>query len=86
MLLRLIQSVASCLDRESARKLVKLHIETDLGMIWKGLEEKDRHPNSDARMEFIMLIHAQNFVTALQREARAILRRPAASKSSLERT
>ena len=77
MLLDLIQSLATCLDREAAGNIARFQPDNQIRNRLAELTLKDRqgHLTDDERMELQMLIHAQNFISVLQREARAILRR-----------
>jgi hypothetical protein len=85
MIFNLAEAVVSCLDRESARRLVKFRPDDAkfLNRIHE-LEEKEKvaQLTPDERMELMIDMSALQFIGALQLKARAMLRRPPGSKSS----
>jgi hypothetical protein len=85
MFFQLVESLASCLDRESARKvnslclddvkILKRHIE----LLWKD----DRGQlTAEEKTTLMMDVFATHFLVALQVKGRAILRRPIGAKST----
>lgn len=81
MILDLAESLVACLGRESARKLVKFQPDARVLKRWHELTLKEQQGrlSPEEQMEYLVFLHAQNFLAALQRKARSLLRRPKAS-------
>ena len=77
MLFTILDAVADCLDRESARKLVKLNFEKQILDRRVQLNAKGRKVSltEEEQAQLILLSVFDYFLAHLQRRARAILRR-----------
>lgn len=84
MILDIAESLAACLDRESARRIARFHLDDSVLTRLQELIAKDRRGEltTDERMELIHLYSIEEFIALLQRKARAVLRRPSAPRST----
>ena len=84
-MLQLIDAVASCLDRDSARRINKIDIDAVIAKRLAELHEKEQREtlthDECAEMAFIAI--SQGFVAHLQQKSRAILRSPVEARLSV---
>jgi hypothetical protein len=85
MFLKLAESVIACLDRESARRLVRLTIPDDVARRLAELARKDqlRQLTVEEAHEYEFDLVALHFVEALKQKGRAALRRPKSQSSPI---
>jgi len=75
----LLDALASCLDRDSARRINKVQFDELIHERYAELREKERLGtlSRDEEIEFTVDVVSLNFLALLQRKYRAILRKPA---------
>jgi hypothetical protein len=87
-MLHLVESVGECLDRESARRLVQLDLKAEVRACLKNLAgiRGGGRLQQDEWLGYVMTVAADEFVKALQKKARAIIRKPVGRRPSSQKT
>ena len=87
MIFDIAESLIACLDRESAQRLNRFQFDSKILKRWRELTIKEHKGQltGDDLIQLMFFLHVQNFISVLQKKARAMLRRPPSSNSAPKR-